>query len=657
MSKNNRGRAFIVMPFRKKTALDGSEIDFDLVYEKLIKPAVEAAGLEPFRADEEFRAGSIHADMFQELLLAELVLADLTIDNANVFYEIGVRHALRARGSVMLYSGRDRLPFDIAGERMLKYQPIRDPVDAEAVAADCAKLTKMVEETLSAWRGRKTSPVFALLPNLEEPSWKNLRVGAINEYWEALETWRERVDTARKNLRPGDILALAEETPTRIFELEALRIAGRALLTLNRPIFARRILERAARLDPDDLLVQQQLGLALGRAGEWAKANTLFERLVRTARDGETGGLYGRTLKDHWTSLWRIDGLSPAERIARAKESARSLADAAVTYAQAFQADPKDYFPGINALTLGHLWTHLSGRRPKIDLDLIAQGVRWTVEAALARKSDYWALATKAELRLVAYGDSDCLDHFEEAAAVAVRERDRFALDSTSQQLDMLKELEFRTELVAQAAAVIDRAESQLDPHEPEPAKVVLFSGHMIDKPDREKARFPATKVSAARARIRAELDKIGAGAGDLGTCGGACGGDLLFAEACLERGMRIELRIAQEEGAFLNASVRFAGAEWVDLYGEVKRRGKLLVAPDELGPPPKWVNIYERNNLWLLYSALAHGLGKVFFVALWDGKGGDGPGGTQHMVEIFNDYTDKRAQLIDPAELPATGT
>jgi hypothetical protein len=85
--------------------------------------------------------------------------------------------------------------------------------------------------------------------------------------------------------------------------------------------------------------------------------------------------------------------------------------------------------------------------------------------------------------------------------------------------------------------------------------------------------------------------------------------------------------------------------------------RGKLLVAPDELGPPPKWVNIYERNNLWLLYSALAHGLGKVFFVALWDGKGGDGPGGTQHMVEIFNDYTDKRAQLIDPAELPATGT
>ena len=176
----------------------------------------------------------------------------------------------------------------------------------------------------------------------------------------------------------------------------------------------------------------------------------------------------------------------------------------------------------------------------------------------------------------------------------------------------------------------------------------------MIDKQDREKERFPAEKVPAARERIRAELDTIGVAVDDLGICGGACGGDLLFAEACLERGMRIELRIAQEEPAFLDASVRFAGSEWVELYGESEATGKLFVAPEELGPPPKWVNIYERNNLWLLYSALAHGLDKVRFVTLWDGKGGDGPGGTQHMVEIFNRYTDKTAQIIDPATLPS---
>ena len=271
MSKNSRFRAFVAMPFGKKNAPNGSQVDFDLVYEKLIKPAVEATGLEPFRADEEFRAGSIHADMFQELLLADVVLADLTIDNANVFYEIGVRHALRARGSVMLYSGRDRLPFDVAGERMLKYAPIDAPVDEAVIEADRAKLATMIQETLAAWRKRKTSPVFALLPNFEEPSWKKLKVGNVNEFWEAIETWQQRVDTARKNLRPGDILVLAEETPTRVLELEALKIAGKALLTLDRPMFARRILERAERLDPDDLFVEQQLGLALGRTGEWAR--------------------------------------------------------------------------------------------------------------------------------------------------------------------------------------------------------------------------------------------------------------------------------------------------------------------------------------------------------------------------------------------------
>ena len=57
-------------------------------------------------------------------------------------------------------------------------------------------------------------------------------------------------------------------------------------------------------------------------------------------------------------------------------------------------------------------------------------------------------------------------------------------------------------------------------------------------------------------------------------------------------------------------------------------------VMPDELGPLPAGANAFERCNLWLLYSALARGVGKVRFICLWDGGGGDGPGGTRHMVE-----------------------
>ena len=83
--------AFVAMPFGTK---DG--VDFDSVYHDLIQPALSGAGFTVARADEEVRAGNIRTDMFQELLLADLVVAELSMDNPNVWYELGVRHALRA---------------------------------------------------------------------------------------------------------------------------------------------------------------------------------------------------------------------------------------------------------------------------------------------------------------------------------------------------------------------------------------------------------------------------------------------------------------------------------------------------------------------------------------------------------------------------------
>jgi hypothetical protein len=92
-----RPHAFVAMPFGIKPAADGKPIDFNRVYREFIAPALEAAGLESIRNDEALRPGDIRTDMFQELLVADLVLADLSIDNPNVWYELGVRHALRAR--------------------------------------------------------------------------------------------------------------------------------------------------------------------------------------------------------------------------------------------------------------------------------------------------------------------------------------------------------------------------------------------------------------------------------------------------------------------------------------------------------------------------------------------------------------------------------
>ena len=166
------------------------------------------------------------------------------------------------------------------------------------------------------------------------------------------------------------------------------------------------------------------------------------------------------------------------------------------------------------------------------------------------------------------------------------------------------------------------------------PNAVVLFSGHMIDAPDRKTPRFPAGKEPEAAAAIADALSSIGVTRGDLAICGGACGGDLLFAEACLACDMRLELYIPFDEPAFLAESVDFAGGNWRERYFAVKSKATLHVMPDELGPLPAGENAFERNNQWMLAMAARFGGERMAFICLWNGQGGDGPGGAKHLMD-----------------------
>jgi hypothetical protein len=173
-----------------------------------------------------------------------------------------------------------------------------------------------------------------------------------------------------------------------------------------------------------------------------------------------------------------------------------------------------------------------------------------------------------------------------------------------------------------------------LEPSPDPPRKVALFSGHMIDAPGRAKPRFPLDKEPIAAAAIAATLADLGIGPDDLAICGGACGGDLLFAEAALAHGARLELYIPFDEPTFLEKSVDFADSDWRARFFAAKSRGVLHVAPRELGPTPESEDPYERNNCWMLDTALRFAPENVDFICLWNGEGGDGPGGTPHMME-----------------------
>lgn len=313
-----------------------------------------------------------------------------------------------------------------------------------------------------------------------------------------------------------------------------------------------------------------------------------------------------------------------------------TLQAAIQAYAKGFALDPIHYYSGINAVTLIEVLRHLTGDERQASLCTAMEGgIRWCIQSALTKETpqekDYWARVTLGDLELL-LGDTGTVERAYKNA-VAAAGKDWFALDSSRQQLLILRDLEFRPEHVDRAIKIFNQALNRLRPPV-QYGKVFLFSGHMIDAPGRAEPRFPPQKEAGAAQAIARTLDQLGAAPGDLALCGGACGGDLLFAEACLQRGLQLEIRIPFQEPMFLEESVSFAGSGWTKRYYTVKDSSHtvLLVMPEELGELPAKANAYERNNLWQLYTALSWGAERVHFICLWNGKGGDGPGGTKHM-------------------------
>ena len=175
------------------------------------------------------------------------------------------------------------------------------------------------------------------------------------------------------------------------------------------------------------------------------------------------------------------------------------------------------------------------------------------------------------------------------------------------------------------------------------------------------KPRFPPALEAAANQRIEAALAELEAGPNDLALCQAASGGDLLFLEACQRRNVRCQVLLPYEEAEFIQRSILPSqeGDRWRERYYAMRDKLDpnlpIRIMPTELGPAPNGRNPYERCNDWLLYSALAYGIDRLRFLCLWDGGGGDGRGGTAHMVNEVEGRTG-RVIRIDPHSLSPTG-
>lgn len=165
--------------------------------------------------------------------------------------------------------------------------------------------------------------------------------------------------------------------------------------------------------------------------------------------------------------------------------------------------------------------------------------------------------------------------------------------------------------------------------------RTFLFAGHMVDAPGREPPRFPAAAVPSARDAISRTLDSLRPTPNDRAIASGACGGDLLFAQAALARGLPLICALPFAEERFRKESVEFAGAEWVEAFEAVRAnpRARVVVLADRDDPPPTADTPYAGLNRWLLDAAFTCDPHTVHLICLWNGQSGDGPGGTAELV------------------------
>jgi tetratricopeptide (TPR) repeat protein len=678
-----RPHAFVVMPFGTKKGGDGSIYNFNEIYKILIKPALEDAGFEPFRADEETTSGDILTDMFQELLLADLCLCDLSIDNANVYYELGIRHAFRKRGIVHIQAGRAYMPFDVFNVRTLPYHITPEGVpDPAFIKSDIQALSRMTKDTWASDRDSVHSPIFNLLTGLKEPERKSLRTPLATGFWREYNEWKERVTVAQRQKRIGDIMLLTEEIRNPLIKEEAIGEAGKALANLGRNELALAQYRKGLEVNANNLAFRREEAFHLNRLDRVDEAIVKIEALLNDyPEDSEAISYLGRIYKEMWTDSWKKI-VNKNKRMKAAFDSYHWVIKAVDIYLKGFHIDLNNYYPGVNALTLSTIALHLADKfddqkDPDPDITRIRE-VLPELQGALIfgleaksedDKADYWTLISLAELMVLTADNPSVVVRAYRKALTASR-RNLFFLNSSLAQLEILKALGLREEFVEVGINTIMEEIGRANVDESQtsakkgaskkskiPSRAFLFTGYMVDYPSKTKKTFPADKENEIRKEIISKLENLNINPNDRAYVAGlSAGSEIIFAEICAEKGVKVRAYLPLPEAAYIRQFVSVGGDSWVDRFYRIRNHPLVeeYYQIESLGKPKEGDDPYERNNRWALYSSLSRGIDKVYLIALCNAYG-DKPKDRDarlvyHMIELMRD-TGGFIEQINPAK------
>jgi len=265
------------MGFGLKTDYEsGRTLDLDATYEAIIRPAAEECGLRCIRADEIAHAGVIDTPMYEMLLRADLVIADISTGNVNAVYELGVRHALRPWSTIVMKEAEGRFHFDLDHLNLFHYEHLGKDIGFREVRRARTELSTLIGDLLS--EARTDSPVYTYLPKLQQPQLSDA------EYAELLD----------------DAEAAQEKLGRYLSE-------GKAAFAESRMPDAVRAFEAAARMKPAEPYIVQQLALATYKSGQPSELEALITGLKllekldpEHSNDPETLGITGAIRKRLW---------------------------------------------------------------------------------------------------------------------------------------------------------------------------------------------------------------------------------------------------------------------------------------------------------------------------------------------------------------------
>lgn len=430
---------FVISSFGKKDNLNDlkskqaegkkepvQKIDFDNIYENLVKPAIIKADMEPLIEFEEKSFGSIHKTMYEKIILCEFCIADLTNANPNAYYELGMRYAVKPFSTIpIIASSHFPLPFDVGPDRTFAYQVDKD-FNLSNKEKDIETLSTIL---IDAKKSRNTdSPLYDLINGISfQNSVAHEKTDVFRDRVQYDETIKTELAYAR-NIFDGKSDALKAqsiEAINKVIEkygplenietavLVDIMISYRNIEAFNEMLS---FIKQLPRYVFETVMIQEQYAFVLNRNGGKAKpvdnvmiseAESVLRQLESDGKaSSESYGIWGRIYKDKFERAYKSDNKAEAKVY---------LKKALKYYENGFESDPRDAYPGVNYVTC----LELLGEKEQA-LRLVP-AVEYAVKAKMKRKdADYWDYATLLELAVIENRFDDAEEFFFEAKPLAM---------------------------------------------------------------------------------------------------------------------------------------------------------------------------------------------------------------------------------------------